>query len=207
MDKRGSRTGMRGMVGVVLTVAMVSMLAAERAQAAGTPTGLNFGLGIGAHIPSDDYAYYDNGADLYPELQFMFDVSGLRFGSSAGYVQSGINGYYEQSFVPLKFNVAVLPVRFAKPNLVLQPYVGIGFGSYIATGDNDEDLTIVSGNAGFQFEISDWYNLSLDFAYNHLSEPDYEGYSRPDYRDIEVDLSYGTVMLVNRFRIPFNRSR
>lgn len=148
----------------------------------------------------------------------MFDISGVRLGPSVGYVYRDVDEWssssydsyyessYEQSFVPLKFNIAVLPVRFAKPDFVFQPYVGVGFGSYIATGDNNEDLDIVSFNAGFQFEFSDWYNLSLDFAYNDVADPEEDGYS--GHYDLGgTDLSYGTVMLVNRFRIPFSRSR
>jgi hypothetical protein len=202
----------------VFALAIAFALVPAAAPADGVPSGLNFGLGLGAHIPSDDQAYGDIGADLYPELQLMYDISGFRLGGSVGFVYRDVEewGYssyggsygssYEQSFVPLKFNIAVLPVRFAKPDFVFQPYVGFGVGTYIATGDNDEDLTIVSANGGFQFEFSDWYNLSLDFAYNDVSEPEEGGYN--GYYSLGgADLSYTTIMLVNRFRIPFSRSR
>lgn len=193
-------------------VMLVTFLSGSAWISAAPPSGLNFGIGLGAHIPNDDAAYGDLGADLYPEFQIMFDISGVRLGGSIGYVYRDEEDFwgdysyddYEMSFMPVKFNIAVLPVRFVKPDSVFQPYIGVGFGSYIATGDNDESLGLISFNGGFQFDFSDWYNLSLDFAYNDVSDPDY-GYD-DDYLGGE-DLSYGTVMVVNRFRIPFSKAR
>ncbi len=187
---------------LIVAVTAVMFAAGRTSHARSGGAGLNLlGLGIGAHIPSDSRAYGDIDADLYPELQVMFDVSGVRFGPSAGFVYREFDFIFddfEMSFVPAKFNVAILPIRFAPMRFVFHPYLGFAFGRYFATGDNTVDLDLLAYNLGFELRFTDFYNLSFDFAYHDVER---------DLAYLNADLDYMTVMVVNRFRIPFWRPR
>jgi len=193
-----------GMIGVLAVCMSGTVEAAPR-------SGLSFGLGLGVMAPMDDSSYMGIGADLYPELQVAYDIHAIKVGLSLGYIYREEEGYsyganyyddysYEQSFVPLEVSASFLPVRLVDQNFVLQPYIGIGIGSYIAVGDNDDSYAMVSPHTGIEFQLGHNNVLGIDFSYHAITGEDDEGYWD------ELDLDYFTAMVVYRFRIPFSKT-
>ncbi len=187
--------GFRQHASIMVIVALALAVSVQSAHARGGGAGLNLGIGLGAQIPDDDDSYGGEGTVFYPELQLMFDIAGVRFGPSVGAAYREVDDL-DIAFAPAKFNLEILPIRFARGRYVFHPYLGIGVGRYIAIGDNEDDFDLISFNGGFEFRFSDWYNLSLAFSYHDVDEDD---------SFVDADLNYATVMLVNRFRIPFWR--
>lgn len=177
-------------------------------------SGLSFGLGLGAMVPTDDTSYMGIGADAYPELQIAYDIGPVNIGWSLGYTYrkeevSSYYGYrsyyaeYTQAFVPVELKACIYPLRFAKPNFAVQPYIGIGGGAYIAAGDNENTYALITPQGGVDFQLGEHNVLGVAFAYHSvLNEDEDEDFSTNG----ELDLDYGTIMVVYRFRIPFSKN-
>ena len=172
--------------------------------------GLRIGPGVGVSIPVKKDKYMGLGADLYPELQIRSDLGPLEIGLSGGYLYRNktitANGHtlrdYTQAYVPLEFQVNVLPVRFFAPRFPVQPYVGVGFGGYIPIGDNNDSHAMVSPTAGLEFFLGNHNIIGLDYSFHYVGAGD-DTKAHINYEN--GDLSYSTVMLCYRFRFPLGR--
>ncbi len=188
-------------------------------------SGMSFGFGLGAQIPVDNDTYGDLGADLYPELQIVWDHSAIQMALTVGYVYREFEqlysysyGYYdyfgydyehvEYHFLPIFFTIGVMPLRFANPNMVFQFYVGGGPGVYLSVGDGDSHFAL-SPKLGLEFYFGEFFVMDIEGRYVWVSGDEKqidEGYSSYfEYGLGGGSLSYYNVMMAFRFRIPFVR--
>ena len=176
-------------------------------------SGISFGFGVGAMVPTKKEAYMDLGADAYPEFRVASDLGPVEIGLSVGVVYRSLDAYYYSSdygsdhygytlaYVPVEFHVNLLPVRFGAPRCPVQPYLGVGLGGYVGAGDNQDSYALVSPAGGIEFFLGNHNILGLDFSYHHVfgGSDTSEGYAK------DGDLDYFTAVLCYRFRIPFGR--
>lgn len=140
------------------------------------------------------------GADLYSEFQLVFDHSAFRIGITAGYIYRESRysywdyymGNYESRdmhVVPLHFDLSILPLRFAAPNMMFQVYLGVAPGIFLSLGDWPETTFSVAPKFGFEFYFGEFFVMGFEGRFCFV----------PD------DFSYIAVLMGLRFRIPFRR--
>jgi hypothetical protein len=162
-------------------------------------------------VAHDEATYGDLATDGYLEFRVASDLGPVEIGLSVGHVYreatlrtySSRYGYsydsYTMEFVPVEFHVNLLPVRLGAPRCPAQPYVGMGLGAFVATGDNSDSYAMISPSAGVEFFAGRFTVLGFDVTYHHVfsDNPGSEG----------ENFDYTTVMFCYRFRIPLAGGR
>ena len=143
----------------------------------------NLGAGAGLFIAENEELYGDLKVDLYPEINAYFDIHGLRFGLSTGFIYRKTTitirrGSFTSSesstlsFLPVHAEVGLLPMDFANPGSVISPYIKTGFGLFIPTGDNSNSYLSLLVKAGAEARL-DILSFYADISYLYAADDDF----------------------------------
>jgi len=127
--------------------------------------GASMGLGVGPVVLD---------GETYPSLRirFDYDIEAFRLGLSAGYIDFTQDYGDDLTFIPVELTASLMPVRFARPDFILQPYAGIGAGGLIISGNSSKTHGMISPHLGVEFQIGQRHAIGLDFSYHFISGVD-----------------------------------
>ncbi|HOX33021.1 MAG TPA: hypothetical protein PLB91_11870 [Spirochaetales bacterium] len=158
------------------TLALLAFAVGIASAQARAPRGLSLGIGAGGMMPADKESYLGDALDLYPEASIAYDVGIFLAEASVGWImKSGTITYYvgsvaigeedyEIQFFPAKLAAKVMPFRESRPDLLAQPFAGLGLGCLVASGDNGDSYLLASPELGVSFGRK--HILDLDLTYN-----------------------------------------
>ncbi len=169
--------------------------------------GMSLGAAAGFMIPETRELYDGLGPYFYPELQLLFDLGGMRFGVTLGFIDrsfsrlegkevwdplQGMSIVYEEVHdrrhaLPILIDIALLPLRFTRQGAVLHPFFGIAPGIYLGLGE-DESAIACAFKAGMEAYFGNWAVIDVEARYTYV--PDRFGFFN--------------VLAGLRLRIPFS---
>jgi hypothetical protein len=192
---------------VITAISFLSFLLCGTVSAQETSSaGLSVGVGLGTMVAIDKESYFDSGIDFYPEAVVAYDKEALSAEASLGLlykkatVKTTLGNLVlsktdvTQAFLPLELTVKYRPLQKNNPDSLFHPYLGLGAGWLIPTGDNDQGFFVLSPDCGIS--MGSKHVLELDCAYKLvLGEDDLAQGDNLDY--LKVTLRY-------KYRFAFN---